>query len=545
MKKVLLSLIILIVLGGLGGYYYVGMVAEKDLKKSVSDANLVLQEQAQESGALKLSLQNYDRGIFNSHADLVVSMDIKVPSAPNRPAMRMPALSYPIKLDIAHGPFIFKTQKFGIGYAKALIAVPEKIKGMAKMMFTDNSTLPKMEIDWYLNFNEDSQVKLSIPEFMLEGRGNKGSMDWKGLDTVVHITDGGHKMKGYSLMNGIDGHSPHGRLSVGEVRVDYDMHYSLYKIWLGDATFKLPSLGVMTGEGKSIIAITDFMMKSSADLEGKRLNMGLESSLAKCVVLGDTYGPGELDLAFNGLHAQTFNTLQAKLQAINNPAYSKPQREQMLMALMPDFLKLVSGADIELRKFNFNLPQGKIQATAKLTAPVGDVKVTNPLQLLSQFHLVTHLAVPKTLVKMALVTQAKSKIEEDQRLIRAGQLSKPMEHDTATSSDSNVTADATQANNQTTHAMADGTGSTSAEDNQAEVGATQNVAPDTQDASTTILTKPQIDQLAEKKTEAQLAKLLSLHFLREEGNSYVVDLIFDKGHLTVNGQPATPDMLKQ
>lgn len=539
MKKVLLGLIILIVLSGLGGYYYVGMVAERDLQKSVAEINVVLREQAQQGGALKLSLENYDRGIFNSSADMVVSMDIQVPRTPGRPAMRMPSLSYPIKLDIAHGPFIFKTQQFGIGYAKAMIAVPDKMKKMAKMVFTDSSTMPKMEVDWYLNFNADSDINFTVPEFMLEARGGKGTIDWKGFDTVVHVTDNGHKVKGYSLMNGIDGHAPNGRLSVGKVRMDYDMQYSPYKLWLGDATFKLPTLTISTGTGKSILGLSDFNMKSSATVNNALLNMGLESSLGKCVIMGNTYGPGQLDLSFSGFHAQTFSDLQAKLQAINNPAYSQAQREQMLMALAPDVLKMVSGAVVELRKFNVNIPHGTIEANAKLTAPKGEIKVKDPIQLMSQFQFTTHISMPKSLVKMALVSQAESKIEENQMILKQNKLNNSLAHDETSSGNSNNN---NTSSNEIVAVQSDSQQDQTAQDSQ---NATQQASSDTLDETKTILTKDQVTQLAEKKADAQLSKLLAHQFLKEQGNNYVVDVLFDKGHLTVNGQDTSPSMLEQ
>jgi uncharacterized protein YdgA (DUF945 family) len=530
MKKVLLGLLVIVIVGVLGSYYYVGMLAETDVKEGVSEINVALQEQAKQGTDVKLSIKNYSRGLFSSSADLMVSMSVNVPRTTGRPAMRMPSLSYPIKLSIKHGPFIFSQQTLGVAYATASVEVPDKMKGMAKMFLNDGSTMPRLLMNWHLNFNESNKLVITVPKFKMVARKNRGSIEWKGLESQFNFTDKGKNINGYTLVKGIDFVSQKGNVSLGQLRVDYRMHYSPYRIWLGDASFNLPSLDV-TSHDKTIIALTNLMMKSDAKVTNELLNMGMMTSLTKCVVMGATYGPGEFDMVFTGFHAKTFADLQAKMQAINNPAYPPSQKQQMFMALMPDLVKLISnGAAIEIRKMNMKLPEGQILANAKLTVPK-DIQVKDPLQFVSQLNIVAHLSLPKSILKLMLVKQAENKIEEKQQALKIEQHIKgaaqanPVPPNT---DEENNTADASQNTNTTgSETTADSSGM-----NQIDV-------------DNTVLTAQQVTMLAEQQGMKQLAKLIQHQLLREEGNNYVIDLSFSKGQLIVNGKPTSPDILKQ
>lgn len=531
MKKGLLSLIILIVLGGLGGYYYVGVMAEKEFKQGIGELNAVLEIEA-DGSKVNVSIQNYNRGFFTSKADLVLNMDVQVPSSPNSPAMRMPSLSYPIKLSIEHGPFLIGQRKLGIGYAKAHVSVPEKMKGMVKMLFSDESTLPSVDMSWYINFNQDSTFQLSIPSFKLVATGHRGTFNWKGLDTHLKMTEAGKKIKGATIINGLELESQRVNFTVAESRFDYDMHHSPEKMWLGEVSFKLPAID-MISDGKAIFKLTDFTMKTHADVKQALLNMGMISTLTKCVVMGQAYGPGVFDMALNGFHAKTFSELQLKIQAINNPTYSKAQKQQMLMALMPEFVKLIAnGASVELRKLTLTMPEGDLSANAKLSVPK-NITLKDPVHLMSQLDLVAHVSIPKTILKTVLVNQAKNKIVDNQRLLKATKLSDGTMDETSLANDTNQDTDSSSQE-------------TKSADNTTE-SAQQTTSSSTvqSDTNNKILSSSEIQTLATQQGEAQLEKLVDHNLLKDEGNNYVIDLTFNKGHLMVNGHAASPDILKQ
>lgn len=73
MKKSLVAAGIIVALGVIwtGGAWYTGKQLESHLAEVVQQANAQLQSSAPEAG-VELSWQNYQRGVFSSHLQLVV-----------------------------------------------------------------------------------------------------------------------------------------------------------------------------------------------------------------------------------------------------------------------------------------------------------------------------------------------------------------------------------------------------------------------------------------------------------------------------------------
>ena len=502
----------------LGAYYYTGMRAESELRTEIGQLNMLIEQQATPGSTLSFSLDNYSRGLFSSKANLTLNMKVELPASTKRPAMRMPKLSYAIQLAIHHGPFIFSSQKLGLAQVTAMVGVPDKMQGMAKMLLTENSKLPKLVMNLYLGFQGDGQMRLQVPAFEVYARGQQGELIWKGLDANYHISHDIKELHGSTVFKGFEFKNLQAEGVMGETKADYKLSYSPFGVWLGHMSFHLPSFDIMVN-GQKMVSLSSFKMSSKASVNAKNLlETDLTSSLAQLMVMGQTYGPANLLLEFNGLDATIFKTLQDKIERLNNPVLSKEERQQKLMKLMPLASELVNkGAVLALRELKVKLPQGLLEANAEVTIDKG-VKVTSPVELAAHVVAKAHLSIPKELLTKLLTQKARKAIVMQQMEKRLSQAnSMPSDNDKPTTS---ISTD-------NEHQQDDSTADSS-----------------TQDAHTP-LTSDQIDEMASQKVKNQISKWLESKVLIEEGSVYKVDVMFNKGILEVNGNKFSKEMLKQ
>lgn len=101
MKKTLVAAGVVIALGIVwtGGAWYTGKKLENHLAEMVTQANEQLKRTAPEAG-VELSYQNYQRGVFSSHLQLVVK---PVAGADN--TWLKPGQSIVLDESVSHGPF--------------------------------------------------------------------------------------------------------------------------------------------------------------------------------------------------------------------------------------------------------------------------------------------------------------------------------------------------------------------------------------------------------------------------------------------------------
>ncbi|WP_139802993.1 YdgA family protein, partial [Cronobacter sakazakii] len=101
MKKSLVAVGVIVALGVVwtGGAWYTGKQFEKHVGEMVAEANAQFKRSAPQAG-LELSYQDYQRGLFSSHLQLVVK-----PAAGQQEALLKPGQSVVLEQVVSHGPF--------------------------------------------------------------------------------------------------------------------------------------------------------------------------------------------------------------------------------------------------------------------------------------------------------------------------------------------------------------------------------------------------------------------------------------------------------
>ncbi len=508
MKKGLIGVMSVAILGYVGTSIYFGSEAESQLKKSIKGFDHLLQTQTvnvPSAPKMNLVVKNYDRGLLSSSAKLGVKLDLT--GVPIPVLFDMKRMSYDFNIKINHGPFIFPLSKPGLAFVQSKIAFPAKLSQKAKVQLTDDSTLPQFDLNLFINFDESIRINTAIPAFTLKHKQFPGSFTWKGMTMVYDLSKALDSVKGQGSVNGMVLKSPFGNASVAKMHMNSDIKAADYGLWVGDNEFNVPSIKVST-QGQAMFDLSKWQMKSFANMNSGLVNIGLNMSLERAMVMGKTYGPANIDFSLKNLDAKTFSAVQTlTLRIKNSGELAKEQATKLRDELNKILPKMVTrGAELSLKNVRFQMPEGQISAGLNIKVPMG-TKVNSVDELADYVKASGELSVPMVLVDAQLVKQASRKLRHQQR----------DEHQRAL---------------------------------QAQINAGINHASEEKTIAHTSkpvshMSRIEVKALAEQKVKTQVKKLIDNQLLIKKGANYVFKFKFDKGHLFVNGKPFTPDMLEQ
>ncbi|HRD68893.1 MAG TPA: YdgA family protein [Legionella sp.] len=483
MKK-LAGLVIILAVLILGAYYGMGIMTERTIKKNVEVIN--------QSNGLYAEIEQYDRGWFNSDAQIKWRLHVpeRVVKDANGTAQTVPAQDYNINMPIKihHGPIIFanKSVRFGMGYAQTVIPMPAEYNQKFDSMFSNQSTKPQLDLSIFVNYLNKSTIEMALPRFNLFSKEGTGKLEWLGMESTTTMSSGMDKVSGDVTVDGLTVLKDENKITLGKVTSEYDLHQTPAGLYLGDASFFVPTFDVMAKDQK-IFSVTDLSMGTNSDIENNLFNTHFNLDLKSVLANGKTYGPGEFELNIRNLDAEILAKINQQANALQNG--TDAERQQAMMAMLPELPKLFSkGAEIEISTFNFKLPEGEVQGNLFVSLPKGDS--SNPFELIQKIQGKAQLKMPATLVKQimqhSVMQQMSKQPEMQQALIQQLQ------------------STATPANQP----------------------------------------PPSTEQIAAMQADKQIATLQQNGVITVIDSDYAIELSLDQGKFTINNKPFDPAMMK-
>lgn len=508
MKKVLVGGLGLVVLGYVGTTFYFGNSAEKQFKKTVKVVDSALQDQlvnVPNAPKMNLVVKDYSRGLVSASAKLRVKMDLSDLPVPIPPSQKK--MFYDLELKVSQGPFILPLSKPGLAYVQSTLSLPEKLTQQAKAQLSDNSTLPQLDLSLFINFDESLKVNTSIPAFTLAHKQFPGSFNWKGMDMVYYLSKGLDSIKGQGVVKGMELKSPFANAIIEKMDMSSDMQASDYGLWVGDGSFNVPSIKV-SARGRQMFLLSNWNMKSFADINNGLINVSLNMSLEKAKVMRKEYGPGNVDFSLKNLDAKTFSEIQSLGHQLRNAnELPKDKQNELTNKLDKAIPKLVAeGAEIALNNVKFKMPEGDFAAALTVSFPK-DTKAEGMVQLAEHIKAVGEFSVPMKIVDAQLAKKAYRKIRYQQHKQRQMALHAQM----------NAAID----NGVQGHAVANN------------------------DKPVARMSHREMRALAKEKVQKQMQKLIDNQIVIQKGANCIVKFTYDKGHVFVNGKPFSPEMLEQ
>jgi uncharacterized protein YdgA (DUF945 family) len=519
MKK-LIGLVVILAALVLGGYYGMGLVTERTLRRNVDVIN--------QSNGLFVDIEQYDRGWFTSSALLNWRLHIpeRIVKDSSGQSTTVPARDHKIQmpLTIYHGPIIYTGTgvRFGLGYAHSDLLMPAQYVTKFTNLFTLASTQPKLVLSVFVNYLNNSRLNIGLPTFKLIAKQGGDQFEWYGMDSDFSISSNLKTIDGSVTIDGASFIKNKMKAMLGKVTSDFDLHQTDSGLYLGDASMSLPSLIVSENEQKTL-DVEQFAVHSSSDIEGGLFGSTLNVSLDKMTAHGKSYGPALLEMSIKNLDAQVLAAINEQANKMQQGA-SDSERQQALFTLLPQLPKLFSqGAQFEISKLSLVMSEGPIEGDLLVSLPKGDAG--NPFQLLQKVQGHGKLKIPAAVLQDFIVISVKQKL-----------IAQPTAQQ--------VTDQPTD--NTTTPPAPDAVAPTAAPDatpTSVDAHATPPQAGTPVDASQPI-TVADIEQQAQVQTQQKLSTMVQNGLLTLQGKDYVIEVNLQQGQLSINGKPFNPAMMQ-
>lgn len=487
MKKIMGLLVILAVLA-LGGYYGMGLVTERTLKRNIEAVN-------QTSGLL-VNLKHYNRHWFGSDAAVDVRIHVaeRVIQDDAGKSVTVAAENYTLDVPvmIEHGPLMMTGTGvlFGLGYAQSHLNLPKEWVEKFSTMFAPESTRPELNLSVFVNYVNKTRLSLGIPAFKLISKEGKGTATWLGMMGQMAISSDLSVVDGGITLDGLQIEKDKMKAQLGPVSTEYDLHKAQDGLYLGQARLSVPSLNV-SDDNKPLFELNQFKARVDTNIDQGLFHSETELSLDHVLSNERNYGPGFLNVTLKNLDAAVLVTIKTQANKMNHATGA--ERQQALFAILPEVPKLFGkGARLELTNLKLTVPEGQIDGHFSLALPVAEGG--NPFQLLQKIEGEGRFQIPSLLVKTALVASIVEK---------GAAVSSPQ-------------------------------AAMMASENKTQPGTTAAARASGVDAT----------QQAVVEADKKLASLIQAKVLIENGADYVLAFQLSAGKLTVNGLPFDPSTFK-
>lgn len=503
MKKIV-GLVVILAALVLGGYYAMGVVTEKTLKKNIVMIN--------QSSGLLVDVDHYDRGWFTSSA--LLNWQLHTPEHKikdqNGQEVTVSAHDYHLQmpLSIHHGPVIYADShvKFALGYAHSDLTLPKEYADKLSSMVTKASVMPQLKLTIYVTYLNKTHIQLDSPPFKLIGTEGNNQFEIVGMKSDVNISSGLETVDGNLAIDGASFIKNQMKALLGKVTSDYKLHRTDTGLYLGEASLSLPSL-VITENAQQVFALDKFDAHSKSDITAGLFESHFNVSLAKMMAQGKVYGPAVLEMSLTNLDAEVLAKINDDLNQMQQA--QSIERQQALFTLLPQLPKLLGkGAHFEISKLSVVLPAGTIEGNLTLSLPKGDAG--NPFQLMQKIQGHGQVKIPVAVMKSFVKAAVKQKLLSQPTLQQA--MVKQIQQN-----DEQAKANSTS----------------SKEASEPALGGENKP-----------LTPAEAELEATRQTDSRLAAMVQAGLLSLKGADYVIDVNLTQGQLSINDQPFNPAMMQ-
>ena len=510
MKKVI-GLVVIVPAVVLGSYFGMGLLTKVAIDKSVRLIN--------ESNGVLVEIDKYDRGLYTSTAVLKWNIHIAEILSKNSDGQitTVPAQDYKLEtpLTIYHGPVMFTNSgiKFGLGYARSDVSLPEDYATKFADVFTKESIRPKLNVSLFVNYLDNSQFHVDLPAFKLIFKDTGDQIVWNGMNTHLQFSRSFRHIDGGFTIDGAMVTKDKMKANITKLVSDYEMKRTKSGIYIGEGSLSMSLLSVMDND-KPMFEVNDFFASSNSGIDDRLFHSNFKSSIKKCVLNGKVYGPGLIEFGLSNLDADILADIHSKSPALQQG--SDADRQQALLAILPEIPKLFAkGPQFEVSTLKMEVPEGTITGKLLLSLPKGDAG--NPFQMLQKLVGHSTLEIPMPVIKDLLITSLKQANPAEQ--VQPQKVLDP--------------AIAEQMKNSS---QANGAA-------KQKPGSELSAQTETTGASKVLSPEEQMQKLSAQADE-KLSAMIREGTLVKKDKNYLIELDLAQGQLTVNGKPFTPAMIQ-
>ncbi|EKW5592197.1 YdgA family protein [Raoultella planticola] len=329
MKKSLVAAGIIVALGVIwtGGAWYTGKQLESHLAEVVQQANAQLQSSAPEAG-VELSWQNYQRGVFSSHLQLVVK-----PVAGKENSWLAAGQSLVFDEAVDHGPFPAAALKSGqLAPAMASVRTTLVNNDASKGLFDIAKGESPFTINTRIAYSGDSRSAIDLKP-----------LDYAKGDEKVTFSGGQFQLdadaegKSVSLsgeassgqINALNEYNQKVQLNFNNLKTDGATEMTSFNERIGKQKISLEKLSIGV-EGKELALLEGMNIDGQSSLteDGKGINSQLDYTVNSLKLQNQDIGSGKLTIKLANLDGQAWHQFSQQYNAEAQALMAKPELTQ-------------------------------------------------------------------------------------------------------------------------------------------------------------------------------------------------------------------------
>jgi uncharacterized protein YdgA (DUF945 family) len=315
----------------------------------VTQANGEIKRSAPEAG-VELSYQNYQRGVFTSHMQLVVK-----PVAGNETAWLKPGQSVVLDEVVSHGPFpLAQLASFNLIPSMASVKTVLVNNDITKPLFDIAKNTSPFEIDTRIGYAGDTSSSIALKALDYENgnekvafSGGNFQLDADRDGNVFTLT--GEAQSG--LVNAVNEYDQKVQLTFNNLKADGNSRMTSFDERIGDQKISLEKLAIaVEGKEMGVLEGMDLTGKSDVSKDGKSINTQLDYNLKSLKVQNQDLGTGKLSLKIGNIDGAAWHQFSQKYskesQALltdaalkQNPEVYQQQAMAVLFNNLPILLK--------------------------------------------------------------------------------------------------------------------------------------------------------------------------------------------------------------
>ena len=352
MKKSVVAVGVVVALGLVwtGASWFTGKQLENRLAEMVAQANSEIKRTAPEAG-LELSYQNYQRGVFKSHMQLVVK-----PVAGTENTWLKAGQSVVLDEVVDHGPFpLAQLKHFNLIPSMASVKSTLVNNDATKPLFDLAKNESPFVIDTRISYAGDTSSDIALKALNYEKgdekvafSGGNFKVDADRDGKVISLTGSAES----GLVNAVNEYDQKVQLTFNNLKADGNSRLTSFDERIGDQKLTLDKLAIaVEGKEMAVLEGMDLDGKSEISKDGKSVNSQLDYTLKSLKVQSQDLGSGKLTLKIGNIDGQAWHQFsqqyRAQSQALladkelmtTNPVLYQQKALDALLSNLPLLLK--------------------------------------------------------------------------------------------------------------------------------------------------------------------------------------------------------------
>jgi len=368
-------------------------------------------------GTITLSNLSYERGFSSSTAETLIELK-GFPKTEDEDLDLPESFAVVLAHTLNHGPFP--------GGGPALATLETRVKEVR----VDGEVLKEAEQEMPLLFKPFSHARIAFDgsvnehtEFAaIKGETDEFSYHWKGLTSDSEYSSKTKRLISNLSMPGLTIGDEDVTVNFAGLNGRFNLVETLPKLFLGSSELAFGSFSIKNQKTPDeSVEMESLLVSANSSYAEGQIKIRELIKLGKINVLGESYGPGLLDLEFNNLDAQALSDIQEQVLAFyqSEDIYDS---DVVLSKLLPIYIGfgeqvLAGNPEFNIRELTFIAPQGTVEGNAqvKFNGHEG-ITLDDTLALIQGLDAAAELTADESLIVAYLIADTKPKLAEYQEL---------------------------------------------------------------------------------------------------------------------------------